>query len=100
MISLQNYIAISAVLLGIGVFIVLTKKHNILILMGIELIFNAANINLVAFGQYNPALKGQMFSIFVILIAACETAVALAIILYAYRHFSSVNPGDINEMQG
>ncbi len=100
MIPIQHYLIISAILFTIGLAIVLTKKHTILILMGIELIFNAANINLVAFGQHDPSMKGQMFTLFVIMIAACETAVALAIILNLFRHFKTTNPALVNELKG
>ncbi|MFN0048015.1 MAG: NADH-quinone oxidoreductase subunit NuoK [Cytophagales bacterium] len=100
MIPIQHYLYISACLFSIGLAIVLTKKHTIVMLMGIELIFNAANINLIAFGQNDPNMKGQMFSLFVIMIAACETAVALAIILNVYRHFKTTNPALASEMKG
>jgi NADH:ubiquinone oxidoreductase subunit K len=100
MIPIQHFLYLSAFLFMIGIAMVLTKKHTILILMGIELIFNAANINLVAFGQNDPNLKGQVFSLFVIMIAACETAVALAIILNVYRYFKTTNPTYLNELKG
>lgn len=100
MISIQHYLIFSAFLFTIGLAMVLTKKHTILILMGIELIFNAANINLVAFGQGDPYMKGQMFTLFVIMIAACETAVALAVILNLYRHFKTTDPSFASEMKG
>lgn len=100
MIPIQHFLFISALLFSIGIAIVLTKKNTILILMGIELIFNAANINLVAFGQNDPNLKGQLFALFIILIAACESAVALAIILNLYRHFKSINPQFANQLKG
>ncbi len=100
MIPLQHYLYLSAFLFCLGLAIVLTKKHTILMLMGIELIFNAANINLVAFSQNDPLLTGQVFTLFVVLIAACETAVALAIILSLYRHFKTINPQNVAEMKG
>lgn len=93
------YLTLGAILMGIGVFMVLTKTHNIMILMGIELIFNAANINLVAFSKYNHKIDGQVYVLFVILIAACEAAVGLAIILQAYRYFRTIEAAKINELK-
>ena len=78
---------------------VLSKHHTILILMGIELIFNAANLNLVAFARYNQNIQGQVFILFVIMIAACEAAVGLAIILNTYRYFRSVEAERANELR-
>jgi len=97
--TLQTYLSIGALLMGIGVYMVLSKRHTILVLMGIELIFNAANINMIAFGQYNNSMQGQVFTLFVIMIAACEAAVGLAIILNVYRYFRSVEVGKANEMK-
>jgi NADH:ubiquinone oxidoreductase subunit K len=67
--------------------------------MGIELIFNATNLNMVAFSQNDIALRGQIFTLFTICIATCETAVALAIILQVYRYFKSTNPDKVSELQ-
>lgn len=92
------YLIVSAILLGIGIFMVLTKAHNIMILMGIELMFNAANINMVAFSNYHHKIDGQVFVLFIILIAACEAAVGLAIILQAYRYFRTIETAKINEL--
>ena len=92
MVSPILYLYFSIILFCSGVFLVLSKKNYILILMGIELIFNASNLNLVAFSQNDIALRGQMFTLFSICIATCETAVALAIILQLYRYFRTPNP--------
>lgn len=71
-----------------------------MVLLGIELILNAANLNLVAFNQlYTSALDGQMFSLFVILIAVCEAAVGLAIVLRVYQYYQTSVPADINELK-
>ena len=82
----------SAALFSLGIFGVLTRKNGVNVLMGIELILNSANINLVAFSRYSShSFDGQMFAIFVIVVAAAEVAVALAIVLTLYRLLSSVN---------
>lgn len=84
-----------------GVVLVLTKRNAIVVLMGIELIFNAANINLVAFSQFDPQrLQGQIFTLFVVVIAAAEATVALAIVLKVYQRFRTIHLDDLNELKG
>lgn len=84
--SVEGYLLVSSVLLILGIFAVLTRKNAIGILLGVELILNAAGINFVAFSKYHSAaLEGQLVTLFLILIAAAEAAVALAIILRFYR---------------
>ena len=84
--TLQHYLLVSAALFSLGVLGVLTRRNAVNVLMGIELILNSANLNLVAFSRYGPGnLQGQMFAVFVIVIAAAEVAVALAIVLTLYR---------------
>lgn len=101
MIPLEHFLFIGAALFCIGIAIVITKKNVIVVLMGIELILNAANINLVAFSQYDPGrLKGNMFALFIIVVAAAEAAVALAIILSAYQQFKTANIDEIKELKG
>lgn len=92
MITLQHYLLVSAALFSLGIFGVLTRKNAVNVLMGIELILNSANINLVAFSRYSSAgLDGQMFAVFVIVVAAAEVAVALAIVLTMYRLLKTVS---------
>ena len=92
MILLQHYLLISAALFSLGVFGVLTRRNAINVLMGVELILNSANINLVAFSRYSSSgIDGQMFAIFVIVVAAAEVAVGLAIVLTLYRLLKTVN---------
>ncbi len=80
---------------------VLIRKNAIVILMGIELMLNAANINLVAFSKFDGVeLDGQLFALFVIVIAAAEAAVALAIIVKAVRTFNTVNVDEFNKLKG
>ena len=84
--SLHGYLFIGCVLFVLGIFCVLTRKNAIGILLGIELILNAAGINFVAFSKFRTAaIDGQIVTLFIILIAAAEAAVALAIILRLYR---------------
>jgi NADH:ubiquinone oxidoreductase subunit K len=91
-IPLTHLLLLGALLFCLGILAVITKRHAIVVLMGVELIFNAANLNLVAFNRHHPQLMaGQVFSLFVMVIAAAETAVALAIILKVYQYFRTVN---------
>ena len=86
MIGLQHYLCVSAALFCLGILGVLTRRNAVNVLMGVELILNAANLNLVAFSRFGTGnLQGQMFAVFVIVIAAAEAAVALAIVLTLYR---------------
>ncbi|HAS39383.1 MAG TPA: NADH-quinone oxidoreductase subunit NuoK [Microscillaceae bacterium] len=101
MIPLEYYLYIGAFLFCAGVVLVLTKRNAIVVLMGIELIFNAANINLVAFSQFDPQrLQGQVFTLFVVVIAAAEATIALAIVLKVYQHFKTIRLDDLNELKG
>lgn len=97
-ISLAHYLALAAILFGIGIFGVLTRRNAVGILMSIELMFNAVNINLVAFNRYvTPAdFSGQIFSLFVIAVAAAEATVGLAIVLLIYRNFRDIFVDNIN----
>ena len=102
MIPLNAYLALAAVLFCLGIFAVLTRRNAISMLMGIELMLNAANINLVAFGRFiHPnLLTGHVFAIFVITVAAAETAVGLAIIISVYRNLEKINVDEITIMKG
>ncbi len=84
-----------------GLIVVLIKKNAVIVLMGIELMLNAVNLNFVAFSQYDQALmQGQFFTLFILVIAASEAAVGLAIILNIYSHFKSPDIRDANTLQG
>ncbi len=101
MIGLTHYLVISAALFSLGMMAVLTRKNAVNVLMGIELILNSANLNLVAFSRYSSGdLGGQIFAIFVIVIAAAEAAVALAIVLSMYRILKSVNLDKADTLKG
>jgi len=99
-VSLVHYLIVSAILFSLGLFGVITRKNAILVLMGIELILNSANINFVAFARYGGLdFNGQAFAVFVIILAAAEAAIALAIILNIYKRFKSVNVDEINSLK-
>ena len=99
MISLTDFLAVSAVLFCIGLYMIVSKRNAIQILIGIELMLNAAILNLVAFGKYDRLNNGgQMFALFAIVLAAATTAVALAIILNVYRQYKTIDPGEINKL--
>ncbi len=101
MIGLTQYLVVSAALFSLGVMAVLTRKNAVNVLMGVELILNSANINLVAFSRFSSAgLDGQVFAIFVIVIAAAEAAVGLAIVLSMYRLLKSVNLDKADTLKG
>ncbi len=100
MISLEHFLFIGAALFCIGIVTIITKRNAIVVLMGVELILNAANINLVAFSQYDPGgLQGQLFALFVIVVAAAEAAVALAIVLKVYQYFQTLHLDKINDLK-
>lgn len=101
MIGLQHYLVISAALFCLGLLGVLTRRNAVNVLMGVELILNSANVNLVAFSRYGTGnLQGQMFAIFVIVIAAAEVAVALAIVLTLYRLRRTPNLDEADALRG
>ncbi|UZJ38477.1 MULTISPECIES: NADH-quinone oxidoreductase subunit NuoK [unclassified Prosthecochloris] len=98
-IGLNHYLVISAILFGLGLFAIVTRKNAIVVLMGVELILNAANINLLAFSKYNGGMEGVMFSLFVIVLAAAEAAIALAIVINIYKTFNTVDVSSIDSLK-
>jgi NADH-quinone oxidoreductase subunit K len=103
MTPLANYLLVSALLFSIGLAGALTRRNAILVLVGIELMLNSANLNFIAFWRYGPnpeALTGMMFAIFAIGVAAAEAAVGLALIISIYRHYKTTNLDQINSMRG
>ena len=103
MTPLHHYLLLAALLFSIGLAGALTRSNAILVLIGIELMLNAANLNFIAFWRYGPhpeALSGVMFVIFSIGIAAAEAAVGLALIIAIYRHFKTTNLDQIDSMKG
>jgi NADH:ubiquinone oxidoreductase subunit K len=99
---LQAYLAVSAILFAIGFAGAITRKSAIIVLMGIELMLNAANLNFVAFWRFGPAanVDGYIFVLFSIAIAAAESAVGLALVILIYRHFKSTNLEQTNRLHG
>ncbi|MCX6138485.1 MAG: NADH-quinone oxidoreductase subunit NuoK [Ignavibacteriales bacterium] len=99
-ISLIHYLLLSAVLFSLGIYAVVTRRNAILVLMGIELMLNAANINFIAFSRYSGTnLDGQLVAVFVIILAACEAAVALAIVLNMFHQFNTVNVDEVHSLK-
>src|SRR5215469_16205065 len=103
MIGLTECLLISALLFAVGLAGALTRRNAILVLVGIELMLNAANLNFIAFWRYGPnpeALTGIMFAIFAIGVAAAEAAVGLALVISIYRHYKTTNLDQIDSMRG
>lgn len=99
-ITLTHYVLLSAALFSLGIYAVLTRRNAILVLMGVELMLNSANINFIAFSRYGGVnLDGQAVALFVIILAAAEAAVALAIVLNIYKRFHTINVDDINKLK-
>ncbi len=99
MTTLHQLLLLSVTLFGAGLLIVLTRRNAILVLVGIELMLGAANLNFVAFWRYAPqagGLEGVLFALFAIAVAAGEAAVGLALVLLVYRHFRTVDLGRIS----
>ncbi|HET9429344.1 MAG TPA: NADH-quinone oxidoreductase subunit NuoK [Allosphingosinicella sp.] len=101
MIGLGHYLAVGAILFVLGVFgIFLNRKNVIVILMAIELILLAVNINLVAFSAFMGDMVGQVFAMFVLTVAAAEAAIGLAILVIYFRNRGTIAVDDINQMKG
>ncbi len=99
--GLHHFLLVSAMLFGLGIFCILVRRNAVAVLMGVELILNAANLNFVAFSHYSSGkLDGQVFALFGIVLAAAGAAVALAIVLVVYRNLRSIDVRDANQMRG
>ena len=100
MVDLNSYLIIGAVLFSLGLFGVITRRNGVAVLMGVELILNAANINFVAFARFGGMdLSGHIFSLFVIILAAAEAAVALAIILNIFNNMGTINIDEADQLR-
>ena len=97
---LNQFLLLAAVLFCIGVYGVLARKNGVLVLMSIELILNAVNINLVAFGALTDDEGGEVFALFTIAVAAAEVGIGLAIVLLIYRNRRSIDLSEIDLMKG
>ncbi|HEX5366904.1 MAG TPA: NADH-quinone oxidoreductase subunit NuoK [Acidimicrobiales bacterium] len=97
---LNQFLLLGAILFCTGVYGVIARKNTVLVLMSIELILNAVNINLLAFGAMGNDITGAVFALFVIAVAAAEVGVGLAMVLIIYRNRSSVDLDEIDSMRG
>lgn len=97
---LNQFLLLGAVLFGTGVYGVLTRRHTVLVLMSVELMLAAVNINLVAFGAFTSNVAGQVFALFVLTIAAAEVGIGLAIVLLVYRNLHSADLDDVDVLKG
>lgn len=100
-VGLNHYLVLSAILLAMGLAIVLTKRNAVAILVGVEFILNSANLNLIAFARYGEGgVQGQIAALFVIVLAAAEAAVALAIFLNFYHALDTIDVDEGRQLKG
>jgi NADH:ubiquinone oxidoreductase subunit K len=97
---LNQFLILAAVLFCIGVYGVLARRNGVLVLMSVELMLNAVNLNLIAFSAYLHEVSGQVFALFVITIAAAEVGVGLAIVLLIYRNLRSPDLDQVDQLRG
>ena len=98
--QLQNYLFIAAALVSLGLFAVITRRNAVAVLMGVELILNSANVNFLAFSRFGGMnFNGHVFALFVIIMAAAEAAVALAIIINLYNNYQSINVDEASQLK-
>jgi NADH:ubiquinone oxidoreductase subunit K len=95
-----NFLLLGAVLFCIGVFGVIARRNAVMVLMSIELILNAVNLNFIAFAVMNGNIDGQVFALFVIAVAAAEVGVGLAMVLMIFRNRKSIALDELSEMKG
>lgn len=98
--QLADCLSVAALLFVIGLFAVLTKRNAIAVLMGLELMFNAVNLNLVAFGYFLPNLDGVVLAVFGIAVAAAESAIGVALVLSLYRNFHHIDLDQVDTLKG
>jgi len=98
--TLNYFLVLSAFLFCTGIYGVLARKNAVLVLMSIELMLNAVNINLIAFSAFNQNVSGVVFALFVITIAAAEVGVGLAIVLLIYRNEHTADLDDVDQLKG
>ena len=98
--SINSYLFISSMLFCLGLFGVITRRNAIAVLMGVELILNSANVNFLAFARFGGMnMSGHVYALFVIVLAAAEAAVALAIIINIFNNFRTINVDDVSELK-
>ena len=99
-VGLVHYLTVGALLFGLGFLTLMTRRNAVGILLGVELILNAAGLNFVAFSQYVTGdVAGQVFTVFIIILAASEAAIGLAVVLQVYRHYRTINAEKVNELR-
>ena len=98
--TLTHFLVLSSLLFAVGTLAVCYRRNAIGVLIGIELMLNAANINLVAFARFTDNIDGAVYAVFIIMLAAAEAAVALSIVLNVFHHASSADVDDYTEMTG
>jgi NADH-quinone oxidoreductase subunit K len=99
-VGLNHFLVLSALIFSIGLLTVATRRNAVAVLMGVELILNAAALNFVAFSHYvEGAVGGQVFAVFIIVMAAAEAAIALAIVLAIFRHFRSIDAHETSTLR-
>ena len=99
-VGLTHFLILSAILFSLGIYAVVTRKNAIMVLMGIELILNSANINFISFSKFSAgSIDGQLVAIFVIILAAAEAAIAIAIVLNIYKNFLTINVDEIDRLK-
>ncbi|HIB02548.1 MAG TPA: NADH-quinone oxidoreductase subunit NuoK [Candidatus Marinimicrobia bacterium] len=100
MVDLNSYLVIGALLFSLGLFGVITRRNGVAVLMGVELILNAANVNFIAFARFGGMdFSGHVFALFVIVMAAAEAAVALAIILNIFNNMGTINIDEADQLK-
>lgn len=101
MVTLNSYLIVTAILFSLGLYNVISRRNAVGILMGVELILNAASINLVAFSHFNGNdIAGNVFALFLIVLAASEAAVALAIVVSIYKQFGTIDVEEATTLKG
>jgi NADH:ubiquinone oxidoreductase subunit K len=101
MVPFQYLAYLAAFLFAVGLAVIIIKRNTIMMLIGLELMLNASNLNLIVFNQrYPQSQDGQMFALFVIIVAVCEAAVGLAIVLRVYQNYQSSVPDEVSELKG
>ena len=100
-VQLAHFLIVSAILFALGIYAIATRRNAIMVLMGVELVLNAANINFIAFSRYSADMNfdGQAAAIFVIILAAAEAAIGLAIVLNIYHRFQTVNVDEVSSLK-
>ncbi len=99
-VGLTHFLVLSSILFSFGLYAVIVRKNAVMVLMGIELILNSANINFIAFSHFgNFGFDGQLMALFVIILAAAEAAIALAIVLNIYKTYYHINVDEVNKLK-